>query len=80
MLGRAAVAADLSVAPIYKAAPARRADLDRFLCRASAGGGACGAARSFTATTTGVDQTPGFDLSGASWASPPGFNSRTATW
>ncbi len=58
-----AVAADLSVAPIYKAAPAPVPTWTGSYVGIS-GGGAWGSAVVHN-DTTGVDQTPRFDLSGA---------------
>jgi outer membrane immunogenic protein len=62
MLGPA-VAADLSVAPIYKAAPAPVPTWTGSYVGIAAGG-TWGSAVVHN-NTTGIDQTPGFDLSGA---------------
>jgi len=67
-----AAAADLSVAPIYKAPPAPVVTWSGSYIGIS-GGGAWGSAAVHN-NTTGVDQTPRFDLSGGLVGITSGFN------
>src|SRR6185503_164748 len=73
-----AVAADLSVAPIYKVPPAPSATWSGSYIGLS-GGGAWGHAK-IQNGTTGLDATPGFDLSGGLIGITSGMQIQNGQW
>src|SRR5260370_10147584 len=72
-----AVAAGLSIAPIYKAPPAAASWAGSYV--GIAGGGAWGSAR-LRNNTTGADQAPRLNLSGGIIGLTSGFNFQNSNW
>jgi outer membrane immunogenic protein len=74
-----AAAADLSVAPIYKAPPVPPVETWTGSYIGASGGGAWGTA-TVSNTITGVDQTPRFDLNGGLIGVTGGFNVQSGSF